>query len=248
VENETAIRDYIRFELADLYHTLDASNGKEGLSLILKEVPDLVISDVIMDKLDGMAMCRKIKANVNTAHIPVILLTARIEDEDKAKGLRVGADAYMTKPFSPDMLKKTVANLLENRERQKRKFAKTSEERIEKITLKSADEQLMERIMKVLNEQIANPELNAEMLSRQVGISRMHLHRKLKELANQSARDFIRTVRMKQAARLLSEKKLSISEVAYAVGYSALSHFSSSFRDFQGMTPTEHTESNSKNR
>ena len=240
VEDNAEIRNYIRSELADIYHISVAKNGKEGLSLILKEHPDLVISDIIMDEMDGVLMCRKIKSNVDTAHIPVVLLTAKIHDEDKAEGLHVGADAYITKPFSPDMLKKTISNLLKNRERMKGKFAGVAEGKMGKIKLKPADELLMERVMKVVNEQLANPNLNVEILSSHVGISRVHMHRKLKELTNQSARDFIRTVRMKQAAKLLSEKKLSVSEVAYAVGFSSLSHFSSSFREFFGMSPREY--------
>ena len=239
IDDEADIRNYIRTELFEIYHVLVAPNGKEGLSLTLKEKPDLVISDIIMDGMDGMSLCRKIKTNVNTAHIPVILLTAKSQDEDKVAGLNVGADAYITKPFNPDMLKRTVANLLENRERLKDKFADVSEGKMEKITLKTADELLMERVMKAVNKHLDNPELNVDMLSRDVGISRVHMHRKLKELTNQSPRDFIRTVRLKQAANLLFERKLSISEVAYAVGFSSLSHFSSCFRNFHGMTPKE---------
>ena len=246
VEDEDDIRNYVRYELSGTYHVLTAKNGKEGLSLILKERPDLVISDIIMEAMDGVALCRKIKSNVDTAHIPVILLTAKFRDEDKASGLDVGADAYITKPFNPDMLRRTIANLLENRERVKGKFADISEGKIEKIVLKSADEQLIGRVMKVMNEQLANPALNVEILSRSVGISRVHMHRKLKELTAQSPHDFIRTVRMKQAASLLSEKKLSVSEVAYAVGFSTLSHFSNSFREFYGMTPKEYTETTVK--
>jgi len=244
IDDETDIRNYIRSELFDLYHVLVAPNGKEGLSLILKEKPDLVISDIIMDGMDGMSLCRKIKTNVNTAHIPIILLTAKTRDEDKVAGLNVGADAYITKPFNPDMMKRTVANLLENRERLKDKFAGVSEGKMEKITLKPADELLMERVMKAVNKHLSDPDLNVEMLSRDVGMSRVHMHRKMKELTNQSARDFIRTVRLKQAATLLSEKKLSVSEVAYAVGFSTLSHFSSCFREFYGMTPKEFAGSN----
>lgn len=243
VEDEPEIRNYIRAELAEIYHIMVAKNGKEGLSLILKEHPDLVISDIIMEGMDGVSMCRKIKSNVDTSHIPVILLTAKSRDEDKVAGLDVGADAYITKPFNPDMLKRTIANLLDNRERLKGKFADASEGKIGKITLKSADDSLMDRVMKVMNEQMANPGLNVELLSSSVGISRVHMHRKLKELTGQSARDFIRTIRLKQATTLLSEKKLSISDVAYAVGFSSLSHFSNSFREFYGMTPKEYAES-----
>jgi len=243
VEDEVDIRDYIFSELADSYHIRVSQNGKEGLSLILKERPDLVISDIIMDGMDGVTMCRKIKSNVNTAHIPVVLLTAKTQEEDQVIGLDVGADAYITKPFNPIMLKKTVANLLENRERLKGKFTGISEGKIEKIALKPADELLMERVMKVVNEHLSNTELNVEMLSAKVGMSRVHLHRKLKELTNQSPHNFIRSVRMKQAATLLSQKKLSVSDVAYAVGFATLSHFSSSFHEFYGMTPKEFVES-----
>ena len=242
VEDETDIRNFIRYELSGTYHILTAKNGKEGLSLILKERPDLIVSDIIMNEMDGITMCRKIKANVNTAHIPVILLTAMAQDEDKASGLDVGADVYIIKPFSPDLLRRTIANVIENRERLKGKFADVSKDRIQKIVLKPADELLMERVMKIVNEQLSNPDLNVEMLSSHVGISRVHMHRKLKELTNQSARDFIRAVRMKQAAQLLSEKKLSVSDVAYAVGFSTLSHFSNSFREFYGMAPKDYAE------
>ncbi len=242
IDDETDIRNYIYSELSDIYHVSVAENGKEGLSLVLKENPDLVISDIIMDGMDGISLCKKLKSNVNTAHIPVILVTAKSRDEDRAKGLDIGADAYITKPFNPDILKKTVANVLENRERLKGKFASSSEGKIDKMVMKSSDEILIERVMKIINENISNPDLNVEMLSHGVGMSRVHMHRKLKELTNQSARDFIRTIRLKQAGNLLSDNKLTISEVAYAVGFSTLSHFSSCFRDFYGMTPKEYSE------
>ena len=247
VEDEVDIRNYIFDELADTYHISIAKNGKEGLDLILKERPDLVISDIIMDVMDGMTMCRKIKSNINTTHIPVVLLTAKVRDEDKALGLDTGADAYITKPFNPVMLKKTVANLLVNRERLKGKFAGVSDGKIEHIALKPADEQLMERVMKVLNDHLADPDLSVEMLSRKVGLSRVHLHRKLNELANQSPHNFILSIRMKQAVTLLSRQNLSVSDVAYAVGFTTLSHFSNSFHIFYGMTPKEFVESTNHN-
>ncbi|GHT65094.1 hybrid sensor histidine kinase/response regulator [Bacteroidia bacterium] len=241
-EDDLEINNYIKSELAPIYKIIQTGNGKEALNLTLKEKPDLIISDIMMPEMDGITLCRKIKSNVNVDYIPILLLTAKSKDEDLSEGLDIGADAYMIKPFNPEILKKTVANLLNNRERLKGKFLSQSEGKIEKIDLKSADEALMERVLKMINENIANPDLSVEMLSAGVGLSRVHLHRKLKELTGQSTRDFVRNIRLKQAGELLRSKKLTISEVAYAVGFSSLSHFSNSFREFYGVTPKEYME------
>jgi len=240
VEDDPGISNYIRMELAPLYKINQIDNGKDALEFILKEKPDLVISDVLMPKMDGITLCRKIKSNIQIDHIPVLLLTAKSNDEDWLEGLNTGADAYMVKPFHPEILKKTIANLLSNRERMKAKMQSHTEGKIKNIELKSYDEALMERILKVINDHIKNPELNVEMLSSEVGISRVHLHRKLKALTNQSARDFIRTIRLKKAGELLASKKLAVSQVYEAVGFSNFSHFSVSFKEFYGMSPTEY--------
>jgi DNA-binding response OmpR family regulator len=238
-EDDDEIRRYIGHELDTEFHVSECNNGREALDMVLREKTDLIISDIMMPEMDGITFCRKIKSNVNVDYIPIILLTAKSKEEDLSEGLDTGADAYITKPFNPEILKKTVANLLNNRERLKGKFQSQSEGKIEKINLKSADEMLMERVLKMINENIANPDLSVEMLSAGVGLSRVHLHRKLKELTNLSTRDFIRNIRLKQAGELLRAKKLTISEVAYAVGFSSLSHFSNSFREFYGVTPKD---------
>jgi signal transduction histidine kinase/ligand-binding sensor domain-containing protein/DNA-binding NarL/FixJ family response regulator len=240
VEDDMGISNYIRSELASLYKVCQISNGKDALEFILKEKPDLIVSDILMPKMDGITLCRKIKTNIHIDHIPVLLLTAKSSDEDWLEGLNTGADAYMVKPFHPEILKKTIANLLSNRERLKAKLQSCTEGKIKDIEIKSFDEALMERILKVVNKHIKNPDLNVEMLSVEVGISRVHLHRKLKELANQSARDFIRTIRLKKAGELLASKKLAVSQVCEAVGFSNFSHFSISFKEFYGMSPTEY--------
>lgn len=242
VEDEDEIREYIKDELSSEYRVTVSENGKEALDLILTEKPDLIISDVMMPEMDGITLSRKVKQNININHIPIILLTAKSTPENKIEGLDIGADAYVSKPFNTELLKSTVANLIENRERLKSKFSgqQQPEDRIQKIELKSSDEILMQRIMKIINENLSNPELNVEMLAVNVGMSRVHMHRKLKELTNQSARDFIKGIRLRQAAALLSGKKLTISEVAYAIGFSNLSHFSNSFREFYGMSPKEY--------
>jgi signal transduction histidine kinase/AraC-like DNA-binding protein/frataxin-like iron-binding protein CyaY len=250
VDDEDEIRQYIRTELSDMYKISECRNGKEALDFILTEKPNLVISDVMMPEMDGITLCKKIKANINVNHIPIILLTAKSGDEDKAEGFDIGADAYVVKPFNVDMLKKRIANLLGNRERLEIRPSETEENKllIKPIVLRSLDQALLEKVMKIINDNIADPNLNVEFLASGVGMSRVHMHRKLKELTNQSARDLIRSIRLKQAAELLSAQKTGISELAYALGFTNLSHFSNSFHEFYGMSPKEYAQQATKNK
>jgi DNA-binding response OmpR family regulator len=244
VEDDDEIRHYICNELNEEYHIAECVNGREALEYILKERPDLVISDVMMPEMDGITLCRKMKQNININDIPVILLTAKSKQEDRLEGLEIGADAYLVKPFNTELLRTTIGNLLTNRERLKSRYAgeKQVDEKMAKIEMKSSDEALMEKIMRTINEHLSDSALNVELLAANAGMSRVHMHRKLKELTNQSARDFIRGIRLKQAATLFQEKDLTISEVAYATGFANLSHFSNSFKDFYGVSPTEYKE------
>ena len=244
IEDDDEIRQYMRNELNTDFRISECTNGREGLEVILRDKPDLVISDIMMPEMDGITLCRKVKQNININHIPVILLTAKSKAEDRIEGLETGADAYIVKPFNTEILRTTASNLIANRERLRGQLIgeQQVEEKIVKIEMKSNDEILMGKVMKTINEHLTDPALNVEMLAANVGMSRVHMHRKLKELTNQSARDFIRNIRLKQAATLLREKNLSISEVAYATGFSNLSHFSNSFREFYGISPTEYKE------
>jgi signal transduction histidine kinase/ligand-binding sensor domain-containing protein/DNA-binding response OmpR family regulator len=248
VEDENEIRQYLRSELSGIYKISEATNGKQALEMILNDKPDMVVSDVMMPEMDGVTLCKKLKSNININHIPIILLTARSSDEDKAEGFDIGADAYVAKPFNVELLKKRIANILENRERLGMKLAGNDEQKalIKPVILKSSDQILIEKVTRIINENMDNPELNVEMLADGVGMSRVHMHRKLKELTNQSARDFIRTIRLQQASTLLTTQKLTVSEVAYALGFSNLSHFSNSFREFYGISPKEYAEKNKK--
>lgn len=242
VEDEEEILSYLKEELEGDYRIMTRKNGREAYDTILADTPDLVISDIMMPEMDGLSLCRKIKQNTNVNHVPVILLTAKSKPEDTMEGMATGADAYMVKPFNTELLKNTIANLIANRKLLKSKFsgAQQQEDKVQKLSMKSADEILMSKIMKVINENLSNPDLNVEMLAANVGLSRVHVHRKLKELTNLSARDFIKNIRLQQAAALLKEKKLTVSEVAYATGYTNLSHFSSSFKEVHGMSPKEY--------
>lgn len=244
VDDDKDIREYICRELSPDYHMTECSNGKEALDAIFRKIPDLVISDVMMPEMDGITLCQKIKQNININHVPVILLTARSKEEDNLEGLDIGADAYMVKPFNIEILKKTAQNIIKNREMLRNSFtgSQQQKDKISKITIKSSDDKLLERIMKVINKNIANPEFNVEMISTEVGISRVHLHRKLKELTNQSTRDLIRNIRLQQAAELLSNQKLTVGEVAAATGFSNLTHFSTAFKEAYGMSPVSYME------
>ncbi|QCR24971.1 hybrid sensor histidine kinase/response regulator [Pontibacter sp. SGAir0037] len=248
VDDDDEIRKYICHELASDYHIMESSNGKEALSVLLHKPADIIISDVTMPEMDGITLCRKIKQNVNINHIPIVLLTARSEEEDKLEGLGTGADAYIVKPFNIEILKKTVQNIIKNRALLKNNFSGNQQQtdKVQKVSLKSADEKLLHKLLDIINQNMDNPALNVEMLANEVGISRVHLHRKMKELTNQTTRDFIRNVRLKQAADLLSSKHLNISEVAFSVGFANLASFSAAFKELYGVPPTVYMESHLK--
>lgn len=239
-EDDDEIRKYVSEELSDTFHVIECTNGKEALDQIFSQKPDLVISDVMMPKMDGFTLCHKIKQNINLNHTPVILLTAKTMDEDNIEGLETGADAYITKPFNIDILRKTVENLIRNRERLRNTFGnkQIKEEGIADITAKSPDDKLLDRIMKVVSQHLGDSELSVDTICTEAGISRAHLHRKLRELTNQSTRQFVKNVRLTHAANMLSKKRYPIAEVAELVGFSDPNNFSTAFKELYGMSPT----------
>lgn len=242
-EDDPEIRNYLLKELSEDYRVKAFDNGDDALSAILTDTPDIIVSDVMMPGINGYALCRKVKQNVNINHTPVILLSAKSENEDRMEGLEAGADAYLTKPFNTEVLRSTITSLIANRHLLRAKFSgvQEQEDSVKKIVMKSQDEVLLNRIMDVINANISSSDFSVEKLAEEVGLSRVHLHRKLKELTDLSARDFIKSLRMKQAARLLREKKLSVAEVAYATGFANPSHFSSAFKEIYGMTPSRYS-------
>ena len=169
--------------------------------MILKKEPDLIISDIMMPEMDGLTLCKKIKQNVTINHIPIILLTAKSREEDNLEGLNMGADAYIVKPFSIEILRKTAINLIKSREVLRNSFSgsQMQEQKLKKLKVQSPDDRLLNKVMKVINDNLGNPDLNVEMIATEVGISRVHLHRKLKELTNgdQGSREFWRPCRRK---------------------------------------------------
>ena len=242
VEDDEEIREFLRGELSTDYDVSACVNGREGLSEVLRTVPDLVISDVMMPEMDGNTMCSKIKANATTSHIPVIMLTAKSRDEDQLEGLEMGADAYIAKPFNMDILRRTIVNLVHTHQMLRLKYGRNDqlEEQVDQIKMKSPDEQLLERVMKVINKNISNSDLSVDAIADEVGLSRVHLHRKMKELTGQTPHDFIRNIRLKQAAHLFQTRNMNITEVMYACGFNNAASFSTIFKKFYGMSPRDY--------
>lgn len=240
VEDNDEIRRYISLELSSKFHVRECANGKEALEEIFRKAPDLVVSDIMMPEMDGLTLCRKLKSNINLNHIPIILLTAKAQEEDNIEALEKGADAYITKPFNSKILEKTISNLILSREKLKNAYSGHQEhnDKLEKMDVESPDEKLMNRIMKVINNNMSNPNLTVEMIASEVGTSRVHLNRKLKELTNQTAREFIKNCRLKQAAILLSEKKQNITEVSELTGFTNANNFSTAFKELFGVSPS----------
>ena len=243
-DDDAEIAGYIRSELGNWYRFDAAPNGKEALKLLLTGSYDLVISDIMMPEMDGITLLKNIKGNTNISDIPVILLTSKSEVSDRLEGLKKGADAFLAKPFCMEELHILIDNLVDNVRRLRGKFsgAQKQEEKIEKVEVKGNNDALMERIMKCINENLQDPDFNVERLTEKVGISRAQLHRKMKEITGISAGDFIRNLRLEQAARLIKEKKINVTQVAYAVGFNNQTHFSTIFKKHFGMTPTEYSE------
>ena len=242
VEDDAEILDYLGTELGTDYDIVKCSNGKQGLQAVLKEMPDLVISDIMMPEMDGNTLCSKIKTNGTTSHIPVILLTAKSRDEDQLEGLATGADAYIVKPFNLDILRRTIVNLIHTHQMLQLKYARNDqlEELVEDIKMKSPDDKLLEKVMAVINKNLGNSDLSVEKIADEVGISRVHLHRKMKELTGQTPHDFIRNIRLKKAATLLSSGDMNVSEVMYACGFSNAASFSTVFKKLYGVSPREY--------
>ena len=241
-EDNNEIRQWLANELASDYRVIQAENGKVAYHLALSEHPDILVSDVIMPVMDGFELCEKIRKNPNISSLPIILLTARGLDQDRIEGMEAGADAYMTKPFNLNVFKTTAENLIKNRERLKVSLAepKVDESDIREVDIKTPDDRLLNRIVRIINDHLGDPDLTVEQVAAEAGISRVHLHRKLKELTGQTSRDFIRNLRLRKAAEMLAEKKYAISELADAVGFQSASSFATAFKDLFGVSPTEY--------
>ena len=203
--------------------------------------PDIVVSDVMMPKVDGFALIRRIKEDVETSHIPVILLTARLSEEVRTEGYEYGADAYLTKPFLMEMLQARIRNLLEDREKRIRSFSGTAEVSPMHVTITTVDQKLMARITEKLEANLDNPEYSVEQMASDVGMHRMNLYRKIQSLYGMTPSEFIRTMRLKRAAQILTaDPNLTVSEVADMVGFNTPKYFTKYFKELFGVLPSQY--------
>ena len=245
VDDDLEMARYVSTELGRYYKFGICPNGKEGLKELLTNEYDVVVSDVMMPEMDGFTMLRMVKTNINISHIPVIMLTSKADVANRLEGLERGADAFLAKPFDMEELHMVIENLVQSRLRLKGKYSGAQQaqaEKVEQPEVRGNDEVLMERIMKCINKNISDSDFNVERLTQEVGISRVQLHRKMKELTGISTSEFIRNIRLEQAARLLKEQKINVTQVAYTVGFSNLAHFSTIFRKHFGVAPSEYAE------
>lgn len=239
IDDNTDIRQYERTLLQDEYVVLEAADGKEGLAVALKEVPDLVICDVMMPVMDGLELTERLKTNTATSHIPVIMLTAKNLEEHRAEGYEHGADSYITKPFHSKVLLARIENLLRQRQLLKNLYqgAQEAEKEISESHLEDRDKQFLKQLQAIIQKNLSDSEFGVEDMGQQIGLSRVQLYRKVKAMTGSSVVDLLRKARLVKARRLLETRSMSVSEVAYEVGFSAPSYFTKCFKEEYGMLP-----------
>lgn len=249
VDDDEQMLKFLQEELSSMYHVQTFNNGTQALEYVVQEQPDLVVTDVKMPEMDGFTLLKRIKSNTKTSHVPVILLTSEVEHQARMTGFEQGADAYVDKPFDMDELEARISALIANRIRVKGKFSGMQEQKdaIEDIQMKGNNEQLMERIVKITKERLTDPDFNVEALASDVGISRVQLHRKVKEIMGITVGDFIRNLRLQQAAHLLEQGDLNISQITYAVGLTNPTHFSAAFKKYFGVAPKVYMQKHAEN-
>ena len=242
VEDNPEVSNYIQQIFADDYRLITAENGLEGLQKTKKELPDLIISDVMMPEMDGITFCGKLKTDIEISHIPIILLTARTASLFKIEGLKTGADDYITKPFNPEELRLRVRNVIQARKETRDKFARVLNLDPKEISITSADEHFLENALVSVENNIGNYQFNVMQLAGDLAVSRALLFTKLKALTGQTPNNFIKTIRLKRAAQLLKTQKLNISEVAYKVGFKDPKYFRKCFREQFDRLPSDFTK------
>lgn len=245
IEDNEDFRFYLKDNFRDSYHMLDVSNGMEGWRQILTHMPDLVICDVMIPELSGIELCQKIKNDPRTSHIPVILLTARHAEEQKLEGLQSGADDYITKPFNFEFLEIRIRNLISQRDSLRKLFQKQLVINPSEISVTSLDEKLIQKAIELVEKNMDNPNFSVEELSRELAMSRVHLYKKLLSLTGKSPIEFIRILRLKRAAQLLEKSQLSVSEIAYQVGFNNPKYFTKYFKVEFGVLPSQYQQQKS---
>ena len=242
VEDNAEVRQFIKLALKHKYQIFEAENGKKGIKIALEIVPDIIISDIRMPKCSGIELCNTLKNNECTSHIPIILLTAGLGEENELKGLQSGADDFITKPFKLRILEKRIANLIEVRKALRSRYSQEFILKAKDISITPTDEVFLNKVQQILDKHLSNPDFNAEHFSKELAMSRMQLHRKLLAYTGLSTSSFIRSQRLKQALHILNTSNVTINEVAYIVGFNTPSYFIKCFKETYNNTPAEHLQ------
>ena len=240
VEDNNEIRHYLSSGLAELFNTLEAGNGEEALEKLKDNEVDIIVTDVMMPVMDGIKLCKNVKQNIRTCHIPVIILSAKSEVKDQMEGLQMGADDYIPKPFSLAILTTKIQNMMRTRRRMLERYSKSLEVEPEKITFNAMDEALLKRAVAIVEKNMDNIEFSTDEFAREMNMSRSNLHLKLKAITGESTIDFIRKIRFNEAAKLLKDGRYTIAEVSTMVGFKTPSYFATSFKKYFGCLPTEY--------
>ncbi len=240
VEDNEDLRLLLKKQFERKFTIREAVNGREGLEETLRSVPDLIISDVLMPDMDGYELCKCIKKDERISHVPVVLLTALHSKEHELEGLACGADDYITKPFDLQILEKKIDNILSLQKSIQKKYAEEMTLQPSNVKLDSPDEKFLQKAVKCIEKNIANQDLDIESFAKEIGVSRMQLYRKMDALTNMTVKEFIRSIRLKRAAQLLEQEKITINEIVYEVGFKDVSHFRKCFRNMYGMSASEY--------
>jgi signal transduction histidine kinase/DNA-binding response OmpR family regulator/ligand-binding sensor domain-containing protein len=240
VEDNHELRHFLAEQLSSRFNVLQAANGKDGAAIAAKELPDLIVSDLMMPILSGLEMCQLLKNDIQTSHIPVILLTARLSDESKIESYKAGADSYISKPFSFEVLQTRIEMLIEQQEKRRKLFHKTIEISPSSITTTSLDEELVKKALATVEHNLDNASYSVNELAAELALSRRQLLRKFQSIIGLSPGEFIRSVRLKRAAQLLKNTQYNISEIAEKVGFSSIKYFNQNFKEEFGVAPTQY--------
>ena len=239
MEDNEDMKAYLKSLLKNRYNIFTAKNGLEGIDKLSEVDADLIISDIMMPEFDGLRFCKEIKSNFETSHIPVILLTAKSMKESALTGYESGADDFITKPFDPEILELKIKNIFETRDKLKTHFIQDFKFKPKDIKVSSPDEQLLNRMVELMEENISDADFDVNKLCDMVNLSHMHFIRKVKQLTGKKPIDLLKSFRLQRAKQLLEQDKLNISEIAYMVGYDLPNSFSRAFKKEFGISPTE---------
>ena len=241
VEDNEDMRQFIKAQLVKNYRILEAVNGEQGLKMAISKTPDLLVTDLMMPKMDGIELCKQLKTNIVTSHIPIIMLTARAGVENKIEGLETGADDYLTKPFEATELLVRAKNLLEQRRRLREYYTKNGlSVDPKKITTTSLDQQFLEDVLQLLEKKHSDPDFSVGQMQEVLGMSKTQLHRKIKVLTGETPGKLLRNFRLKRAAQLLKQQADNVTQIAYSVGFNNLSYFAKCFKELYGVSPSSY--------